>query len=265
MCPVPGCSRLESSTCTWAIRAPAAVIAFGRSSSSMFMWKRSAHHPHRAVPGRPLHLLAEVDRLLQPVEHVVLVPVDRLQGDPDALPGGVLAQLDQRLQQHRAVLGRLARRDERRQPQAEHPPAGRRQHPLAAELGDDAELRAQLRDRVPPPVGVEVADEVVGLRADGPHHHPGPGGGAQLRQPGGEMPVAAGAQLDAVEAGARGRTSNLAARVSPGSSCSWQESLTQASLRRSYRRAGGGWRRCLERWSSTDHASWGCPTTRPAR
>jgi hypothetical protein len=45
---------------------------------------------------------------------------------------------------------------------------------------------------------------VVGVRADRGHHHPGPGGGPQLGQAGGELAVAAGAQLDAGEPGPPG-------------------------------------------------------------
>jgi hypothetical protein len=116
----------------------------------------------------------------------------------------VLAELRQRLQQHLAVLPLRARRGERRQPQAEHPPARRGEDPLAAELGDDAELRAELRDRVAPLVGVEVADEVVGLRAHRLHHHASARGGAELRQARGELAVATGAQLDTGEPGTAG-------------------------------------------------------------
>jgi hypothetical protein len=62
------------------------MIASARSSSSMFLWNRSAHtHPELS-----LDLLAEPDGLLEPVGHVVLEAVDRLDRQPDALPGGVL-------------------------------------------------------------------------------------------------------------------------------------------------------------------------------
>jgi hypothetical protein len=160
--------------------------------------------PDRARPRRPLDLLAQVDRLVQPVDHVVLVAVDRLDGQPHALGGGVGGQLDQRLQEHLAVLVGLAGRGERGQAQAEHAPAGRGQDPVPAQLGDDAELGAQLVDGVAAPVGVEVADEVVGVGADGGHDHPGPGGRPQLGQPGREPAVAPGPQLDATEPGPGG-------------------------------------------------------------
>jgi hypothetical protein len=46
--------------------------------------------PTRAQPELSLDLLAEPDGLLEPVGHVALVAVDRLDRQPDALPGGVL-------------------------------------------------------------------------------------------------------------------------------------------------------------------------------
>jgi hypothetical protein len=53
--------------------------------------------------------------------------------------------------------------------------------PSPPDLGDHAELGADLGDRVAALVGVEVADEVVRLRADGLHHHARADGGAAAR------------------------------------------------------------------------------------
>lgn len=59
------------------------------------------------------HRADQVDGLLQPVDHVVLVPVERLQIEGDALGARVLAQLGEAGQQHLAVLLLGARRLER--------------------------------------------------------------------------------------------------------------------------------------------------------
>jgi hypothetical protein len=56
-----------------------------------------------------------------------------------------------------------------------------RQDAVAAQLRDHGQLGPQLRDGIPPPVGVEVADEVVGVRADGVRHHARACGGLELR------------------------------------------------------------------------------------
>jgi hypothetical protein len=65
-------------------------------------------------------------------------------------------------------------------------------------------LRVELRDRVAPLVRVEVADEMVGLRAHRLHDHAGASGGAELRQACHEPAVATAAQLDAGEPGTAG-------------------------------------------------------------
>jgi hypothetical protein len=65
------------------------MITLARSSSSIFMWN-SQRTPTSSQPELSLDLLAEPDGLLEPVGHVVLVAVDRLDRQPDALPSSVL-------------------------------------------------------------------------------------------------------------------------------------------------------------------------------
>ena len=87
--------------------------------------------------------------------------------------------------------------------------------PSPPEVGDDAELRPQLLDRVAATVGVEVSDEVIGVRAHRSHHDARAGGGAQFGKAPCEMAVALGPQLDAVEPGAP-REVELRAQVVAG-------------------------------------------------
>ena len=162
----------------------------------MFMWKVSATTRTDGSPTAG----AERHRLVEPVDHVVLVPVEGFQEEGDPLGPGVLAQLAEGVEEHLPVAGRRARRLERRQPAGEHAPGGRRHRADAAQLGDHRELGAQVAHGVAGAGRVEVADEVVHLDADGGHDHPGGAGAAQLGQPAGERAVAAAAQLDALVA-----------------------------------------------------------------
>ena len=61
-------------------------MAFARSSSSMLRWNEVGAGPDGSQAGRLLDLLGQPDDLVQPVDHVVLVPVQRLQGEPARPP-----------------------------------------------------------------------------------------------------------------------------------------------------------------------------------
>ncbi len=142
---------------------------------------------------------------------------------------GVLAQLGERVEQHRAVLVLVARRLERRQPAGEHPVRGRRHRRGAAELGDHRQLRRMLLDRVAAQVGVEVAEEVQHLDAHGGHDDAVAAGPAQLGQPLADAGARPGRAARWRRSRAPARRPTSPAACAPGSSCSWQVSLTMRS------------------------------------
>src|SRR5690606_8483502 len=150
----------------------------------------------------------------QRVDHVVLVPVERLQHDQHTVALGVLAEDAQRLGQHLAVLLGAARRGERRQPEREPAPGGRGHDADAAQLADDRQLGAELLDGVRALGRVEVADEVRHVDADGRHDHAVGLGAFQLGETAREVEVALAPELDGVEPGLDGEGELLLQRPS---------------------------------------------------
>ena len=169
-------------------------------------------------------LFAQRRRIGQGVDHVVLVPVQRLQRDDHALRLGVGSQLTERVEQDLGVFGLGTGTLERWQALAEHPVRGRRHGESATDLGHDRELGLHLAQRVSSFGGVEVADEVQHLHAHGWHRHPGRRRLLELRQPRGEAALTGGAQLEGIKPELLGVLPTSVDAVSPRRYCSWADS-----------------------------------------
>src|SRR5215210_4260154 len=153
-----------------------------------------AHHLDRSPNG-----LAEFDRLLHAVQHMVLVAVGRLEQHERSLAFGVLPELLQRFEQYAPVFLLRAGHLEGWEPLGGEAESRQGDRADATKFGYAGEQALHVLDRLAATAGVKVPDKAVGDQAHAREHDALLPGGPQLIEP--LEPVFRAAQLDAVEAG----------------------------------------------------------------